>query len=295
MITSDSVRFKLKIDEMKMNINGNIIHDIEKDDYYIIYFDPSIYLQENQKDYQTIMDLIRRKDSKDTIIGGLYNMIKYYRPTKALKIIFSKLASEYKSTLITDDSIINSQSMKISQSHDFEISNLYSLMARKKSTIKPADICNDLFKLFLYDKKLDVEYLVEVIVMYINCIQKEKLKVHGSLFTILINFLRKTKRNMIPMLVQYQSVPDNFEFAMYIIHESKDNAKTFQIGLDMLKRLRKDNFVVLELIKKGYIEEGLIYAKKFKVTLETIPSDVLLLLQVSLKENKKLILDFIST
>lgn len=299
MITNHSVRllaYLILLDEMKVNIKGCMIHEIEKDQYYLLYFDPLIYLQQNfSKEHQAILDLIRRKDSKDTIITGLYDMIKTQQPVKALKLIFSKLVSEYKSTLITDETLINNGVSKMNQ--DFEISNLHSFMTKKKMIIKPADICHDLFKFFLYDKKVEKQYIIELIIMYISCLQKERIKVHTGLVTILLGMLRKgdtMKYTFLPILLQFQSIPDTMELANFILNECEDDSRLLQFGLDILKRLKKHDQLVIELIKRGLIEEALMYVKQNKITLNNIPPEVIKKLQQLISEKKKLFVDFLA-
>ena len=276
---------------MMLDIKGDIVIDLQNKHLYFTYFDPEIFSQQAQREYYTIFDLLRRKNSKDIILNILFTMINQKYPIKIFKSIFAKLIQDYKLTVVTDDNIINNIA-KLSQ--DFEISSLQSLMIKKKMCIKPTEICHDLFKPFIYNKKADKVFIIELIVLYLNFLNKEKIKLNSSFNHVIISLLKQISYEKITMLLQYQSFPDSIELANYILHEAIDNDRIYNLGIDMLKRLKKDELIVIELIKKGLIEEALLYTKNKKIQLSAIPQEVISVLENVIKTKKKLIIDFIN-
>lgn len=310
---------------MKLNIVGSIVHDIEKENFYILYFDSNIYMQQTNKEFYSIIDIMRRQNSKEVVLSSIYNLIKEKRPIKAIKIVFSKIVNEYKLSLSANNSLISNLSGVVS--NDYEIYNLESFMLMKKILIKPTDLSLSVFKIMIYDSKVDKIYLIEVILFFINCLIKEKILVDNSYSTLLvklfnyvynnnkiccnyefsghlnnlnnvdtsINNIYNNKYFIVPMLLQYQALPDNLEIAKFLIDEGNNNEGLFQNGLDMLKRLGKNEVVVTELLKKNLIEEALLYLKQNKITLKNISEDLINKLKELIKTKRNVIIDFVKS
>jgi hypothetical protein len=163
------------------------------------------------------------------------------------------------------------------------------------NTIKLSDICYHVFSYLLYNPKINHEYLLDIIIMFNGIISKEKISQYSGISSIIIFLLRKISKDKLTMLMQFQSLPDSVELALYIINEAIDKERIFNLGIDMLKRLKKDDIIILELFRKGFIEEGLIYLKKKKITLNQIPDDIVDILKENVRKKKKLMIDFINS
>ena len=206
------------------------------------------------------------------------------------------------SNSIKDSLSLSSSSTAINSPHDstnIEMKNMGIVYDRKKVIIKQSDICDELFRLFIFnDYNLNIAYVIELLLLFISSVQKEKIQVHTLLISVLISLIRKieNKNQLITMIIQYQSIPDTFELANFLLNEFAENEKIHSLGLDMMKRMHKFDVIVIELIKKGRLAEALLFCKKYKVSIEVIPDDVkeILKQKMRLTKNKKLIIDFIS-
>ena len=199
--------------------------DLTKDKFYIIYFDPVIFYDQSQIDYQAILHLIRRSNSKKAIINGLFDLIKNKNCIKVIKLIFSKLITDYKSLIKKD---ISNSTIK---DETLEIKNKFYLQEKRNSIIKQSDISEELFKVFVYNKyNIEVIQIIELILFYISCVQREKIQVHVNLISNLISLIKKIphKKQVITMIVQYQSIPDSFELAYFLLKEYSEYEEIYR-------------------------------------------------------------------
>lgn len=291
---------------MTSKFQGNIVEDVLSEEFYYIYFEPSIFYESSPIDsqYQTIFHLIRRRHSKKTIINGIFDLIKRKNSVKVIKFIFNTLVNDYKLLLkpelmlsLTQNSLSTNISLNQIQ-NPLEMRNLGLLVNRKKMIIRQSDLNDDLFKLFIHNSyNENVIVIIELILFFISAVQKEKIQVHVMIISVLISLLRKVKdkRQLITMLIQYQSIPDNYEFASFLIREFYDYDEIHSLGLDMMKRLHKLDVIVLELFKKKRICEALLFAKLNRVTIDHIPEEIKDIIKAFIKhDNKKLLVDFLS-
>lgn len=115
-------------------------------------------------------------------------------------------------------------------------------------------------------------------------------------YEIISNKLIKKCSNftLICILLQYHALQDNYELAKYLIgfdENSKQNS--FQLGLDMLIRLNKHEDVFLALIGNNMLKEALIFIKKYRVVVEALSPESIMLLRKICYENRNLLIDFL--
>lgn len=291
---------KVNFYDMMMNIKGNIIVDLENSDFYYVYFDNDIYNIPFFQNEKIIYNLIRRKNSKITVLNDLYSYILNKKPIKIIMNLLSRLVKDYKSSLfLNENSLVSSLNKSVQQQTNSSIiseeQNINFIIYSKMNTIKLSDICYHVFSYLLYNPKINHEYLLDIIIMFNGIISKEKISQYSGISSIIIFLLRKISKDKLTMLMQFQSLPDSVELALYIINEAIDKERIFNLGIDMLKRLKKDDIIILELFRKGFIEEGLIYLKKKKITLNQIPDDIVDILKENVRKKKKLMIDFINS
>lgn len=265
-----------------------------------MYFDPNVFYEYSPIEYQAIFHLIRRKDSKNAVINGIFDLIKKKNSVKIIKLIFSRLVSDYKLLLKPELMLSNTLSILSTQqiTNPIEMKNYGLILNRKKMILKQTDIAESLFKLFIYnDYQIDVIYILELLIQYISSINKEGIQVHVMLISILISLLKKIKpqKQVITMFIQYHSIPDSFDLASFLIRDYFEHDDIHSLGLDMMKKLHKNDIIVLELLKKRRISEALLFAKTHKVTLEYIPNEIKEIIKECLNDdNRKLLVDFLS-
>lgn len=88
--------------------------------------------------------------------------------------------------------------------------------------------------------------------------------------TMLTDYILKQKDyRLLQSLVQYHVLNDSLELARTLLEiGSKENTQhppAFQMGLDMLQRLKKFDEIVVALINEGYILKSLDYALDYNV------------------------------
>ena len=114
-------------------------------------------------------------------------------------------------------------------------------------------------------------------------------------YEIISNKLIKKVKNfsLISILLQFHALQDNFELAKYLIyHHDEQNHNSFQLGLDMLIRLKKHEEVFLALIGKNMLREALIFIKKYRVIIDSLNPESIHLLRKLCFENISLLIDF---
>jgi hypothetical protein len=118
--------------------------------------------------------------------------------------------------------------------------------------------------------------------------------------------LRKIKNfSLIGIFLQYHSIPDSVELARFLVEEFKPCVENeercknfrhgFQVGLDILIRLKKYEEVFSILINNKMIQEALLFLKRFKVNFEYLNPEAVINLKSLIKENKKLMVDFLQS
>jgi len=164
----------------------------------------------------------------------------------------------------------------------------------RRYIIKQPDIYYNLFENFIYKKNTNYEYVLKVLVYFVNSIQGIGLSIQPS-YEIISNRIIKKCSNftLISILLQYHALQDNYELAKYLIYDGDENKQnSFQLGLDMLIRLNKYEDVFLALINKNMFREAIIFIKKYRVVIESLSPETISLLRKVCLENKNCLIDF---
>jgi hypothetical protein len=229
-------------------------------------------------------------------------MIKSNYSVKILKIIFDKIASILQKNLYSTRNSIGLKLLngQLSQegedkktSHDLTEPQDFSLLW-KKTIIKQPEIYYHLF-LPLEFKNINPEYILKLLILFVNSLLFHGVPVQQSFQTILISLLRKINNfSLISIFLQYHSLPDSIELAKFLIEECpSSDLNAFQMGLDILIRLKKYEEVFMALVNKNMIKEALHFVKRYGVSIDYISSETALNLKKKIMENEQLVIDFI--
>jgi hypothetical protein len=270
---------------------------------YNIYFDTLLYYEYADSKYDALINLTRRKHSKEVIINGLYEMIKSNKDIKLIKQIFKCIVKQ-----IVKNHLKNSNSIKLnpntekkgellmSQLESFrEPSELpipfqYTLF-KKKDLINQMDIYTKLFNIIENNSKyVKPEYAITIMLLFADELKLQRVPLHSQFNKILVSFLKKISHFFTANIYfQYFSFPDSLYLARFLIYdiglnkegnytqENRDQAT--QHGLDMLRRLKKYNEIFKYFIESNQLTKAMIFYKKNKkniLPLKTINEEDLL-------------------
>ena len=270
---------------------------------YNIYFDTLIYYEYADSKFEALINLTRRKHSKEVIINGLYEMIKSNRDIKLIRQIFKCIVKQIvKNHLKHSNSIkLNEKTEKkgellMSQLETFrEPSELpipfqYTIF-KKKDLINQMDIYTKLFNTIENNSKIvKPEYAITIMLLFADELKLQRVPLHPQFNKILVSFLKKISNFFTANIYfQYFSFPDSLFLAKFLIYDiglnkggnytQENREQAIQHGLDMLKRQKKYNEIFKYFIESNQLYKAMNFYKKYKkyfVPLKTINEEDLL-------------------
>ena len=127
-------------------------------------------------------------------------------------------------------------------------------------------------------KPLSDKYSFAVIEEYNRCLMEHQIPQSPSQQTMLTTYILKQKDfRLLQSMIQYHVLADSLELARILLDlgskESRDDQESgkdfykpaFQMGLDMLQRLKKFDEIVVALINEGMILKALDFALDYNV------------------------------
>jgi hypothetical protein len=272
---------------------GSIMIEYKNNNFilYNVYFDPDIYYENCVNKYEALINLTRRKHNKKTIIKGLYELIKSKQKIVFIKEIFKNIVSEIiKNRLKSENNIEISKELKDKSEQLIDQLEYYTkpeilpipfqyTVIKKKDLINQLDIFFELFKSFEFDNKIEPEYIINILIIFINELRIQNVKLHPSYNQILILYLKKIKFYFKESInFQYFNFPDNIELALFLIYEIGLNKTKYftdkckkiaiQHGVDMLYRLKNFENIFLYLINTKNITEAIIISRMYRLNIE---------------------------
>ena len=255
---------------------------------YNIYFDPSIYYDYSDSKYDALVNLTRRKHSKEVIINGLYEMIKSNKDIKLIRQIFKSIVKQ-----IIKNNLKNNRAIKINKYTEEKSELLMSQIEtfrepselpipfqytifKKRDLINQMDIYTKLFNIIENNSNLvKPEYAITIMLLFADELKIQKVPLHPQFNKILVSFLKKISNFFTANIYfQYFSFPDSLYLAKFLIYdiglnkegnypqENRDEAT--QHGLDMLMRLKKYNEIFKYFIESNQLSKAMIFCKKYK-------------------------------
>ncbi len=231
-------------------------------------------------------------------------MIKSNYSAKVLKIIFDKIAAVFQKKLYSTRNSIGMKLLngQLSQDGEDKKTSHYLVGPQnislfwKKTIIKQPEIYYHLF-LPLEFKNINHEYILKLLIEFVNSLVFHGVPVEPSFRTILISLLRKINNfSLISIFLQYHSLPDSVELAKFLIEEcSMYDLNAFQMGLDILIRMKKYEEVFMALINKNMLKEALLFVRRYGISIDYLSSETASSLKKKIMENQDLVLDFISS
>ena len=317
MLSYNNTGFYNKDLRLKGSVTQSAIHSIEEDNsecfntnspvlffvLYNIYFDPLIYYTYSDSKFDALVNLTRRKHSKEVIINGLYEMIKSKKDIKLIRQIFKSIVKQIIKNHLKNNRAIRlnkfteqKSEMLMSQLETFrEPSELpipfqYTIF-KKRDLINQMDIYNKLFNTIENNSNLvKPEYAITIMLLFADELKLQKVPLHPQFNKILVSFLQKISNFFTANIYfQYFSFPDSLYLAKFLIYDiglnkegnySQENRdEAIQHGLDMLKRLNKYNEIFKYFIQSNQLSKALIFYKNNKnniINIKTINEEEML-------------------
>ena len=270
---------------------------------YNIYFDTLLYYEYADSKYEALINLTRRKHSKEVIINGLYEMIKSNKDIKLIRQIFKCIVKQ-----IVKNHLKNNNAVKLNpntekkgellmaqletfrEPSELPIPFQYTIF-KKKDLINQMDIYTKLFNIIENNSKyVKPEYAITIMLLFADELKLQKVPLHPQFNKILVSFLKKISHFFTANIYfQYFSFPDSLYMAKFLIYdiglnkegnytqENRDQAT--QHGLDMLKRLKRYNEIFKYFIESNQLTKAMIFYKRNKkkiLPLKTINEENLL-------------------
>ena len=286
-------------DDTNTNLNAPILYFI----LYNIYFDTLIYYEFADSKFEALINLTRRKHSKEVIINGLYEMIKSNKDIKLIRQIFKCIVKQIvKNHLKHNNSIklnpnaekkgelLMNQLETFREPSELPIPFQYTIF-KKKDLINQMDIYTKLFNTIENNSKyVKPEYAITIMLLFADELKLQKVPLHPQFNKILVSFLKKISNFFTANIYfQYFSFPDSLFMAKFLIYDiglnkegnytQENREQAIQHGLDMLKRQRKYNEIFKYFVESNQLSRAMIFYKKYKkflLPLKTINEEDLL-------------------
>ena len=281
-----------------LRLNGSVIqraiHSIDDDSaevpdtnspslyflLYNIYFDAVIYYEYADSKFEALINLTRRRHSKEVIINGLYEMIKSNKDIKLIRQIFKCIVKQ-----IVKNHLKNSNAIKVNayteqrgellmtqletfrEPSELPIPFQYTLF-KKKDLINQMDIYTKLFNIIENNSKfVKPEYAITIMILFADELKLQKVPLHPQFNKILVSFLKKISNFFTANIYfQYFSFPDSLFLARFLIYEiglnkegnytDENRAQAIQHGLDMFKRLKRYNEIFKYFIESNQLSKA---------------------------------------
>ena len=310
-----------------LRLNGSVmqrgVHAIDEDDsdsltlnypilYFIlynIYFDPQIYYTYCYSKFDALVNLTRRKHSKEVIINGLIEMIKSNKDIKLIRQIFKSIVKQ-----IVKNHLKNNRAIRLNKFTEEKSEQLMTQLEtfrepselpipfqytifKKRDLINQMDIYYKLFNTIENNSNLvKPEYAITIMLLFADELKLQKVPLHPHFNKILVSFLKKISNFFTANIYfQYFSFPDSLYLAKFLIYEigfnkegnySQENREeAIQHGLDMLKRLKKYNEIFKFFIQSNQLSQALIFYKqnkKFMSNIKTINEEEMLVKEMQM-------------
>ena len=323
MLSYTNTSFYNKDLRLKGSVTQCAIHSIEEEDseiayintptlyfvLYNIYFDPLIYYTYSDSKFDALVNLTRRKHSKEVVINGIYEMIKSNKDIKLIRQIFKNIVKQ-----IIKNHLKNSRAIKLNKFTEEKTELLMSQLEtfrepselpipfqytifKKRDLINQMDIYYKLFNTIeINPNEVKPEYAITIMLLFADELKLQKVPLHPQFNKILVSFLQKISNFFTANIYfQYFSFPDSLYLAKFLIYDiglnkegnyTKENREeAIQHGLDMLKRLKKYNEIFKYFIQSNQLAKALLFLKNnknFMTNIKTIDEEEILVKQMTL-------------
>lgn len=136
-------------------------------------------------------------------------------------------------------------------------------VSRCQTVVSQEDMYSHVLSTFVESKKVKYKFMVAVLVEYIRSLNQFEIEVEHYLYELIINLLVHNKRfYQLHQFLQYHVISDSKPLACLMLSLESTYPPTYQLALDMLKRLNTANEEIIEvLLSKRQLLPALRYVR----------------------------------
>jgi hypothetical protein len=241
--------------------------DIRSCSFKTLKINPSLLIENHPDDEKIILFLLRRDNCKSKVLAKLKESLLQYTPIKKLEVIFSTLASAY--ALLRDE---RKNIKKIRALSDY-----FQHLELTTTDINPHDemktengvtvlMQSDIY-FFVFDPvykmTADIRYFADSLFSFVYFFMQSGVSVHFSIQYLLFKVLIKIEDfKKVQNLVENKFFTDSQDIALFLTslgktEISKKFPACFNLGVDMLQRLKLPDLIAQELSDQDYYFEAL--------------------------------------
>jgi Colon cancer-associated protein Mic1-like len=260
------VLFHTEIDPHCIIIGKEFYVDVINGKLFVLKTEPFLLVENYPNVIESILFLLRRDKSlveallmiKKCLVNKV-DLLKLTQFFNVTNYCYKQTAMMRKQKRKPEDQV--NKSKKGSEINNQSEKKVLQLKSETGMTILlQSDIFLKVFKPF-YKEVKDYEYLSKVLIAYIYSLVAQDLHVHVSHQHLLVKTLIKLKNfRLIQHLIQYQLIANNIDIALLLTTlegTQEKYSELFQIGVDMMYRLKSFVNLVKILAQRGDLYEAL--------------------------------------
>lgn len=189
--------------------------------------------------------LLLRKESKMVILTVFKQALTPGRQCSlpVLARMFDKLNLAYKN-YSQEIELAAQQSPDASRNHSPQ-----KQLSRCQTVVTQEDMYSHVLSMFVENKDIKYKFMVAVLVEYIRSLNQFEIEVEHYLYELIINLLVRNKCfYQLHQFLQYHVIGDSKPLACLMLSLENDYPPTYQLALDMLKRLNTANEEIIEVL-----------------------------------------------
>jgi hypothetical protein len=264
-------------------VDNNIIADLDSDSLNLIDLNPSVLIENHPDDIKSIKFLLRRVNCKIKVLDRIKQSIMQLLPIKKLEVVFETLARSYHLVQDSNEYEINSKKQSENSEHLEEGNLEVNINVETKNELGLTVLLqSDLyFSVFApaYKEIKDFKYLAEVIYLFMHYLIQYSVDVHLSIQYLLFKiFVKNNEFLRIQKLVEIKFFNDSQDIALLLTSLGKTEKiqsfpNCYNLGIDMLNRLKLFDVVAQELLDQSFYYETLDLLKNKNINNQYLKSE----------------------
>lgn len=287
---------------------GFSLDSIRNTTFYYTYFDPALFYQAylNSETFEPVTNLTPRKNSREIILNALINMIIQGNKVLIINLVFRHILHLLNQSYKNGNKAIypHARSPNINNSNTnhkpAEIASPSELPkpeykpANKNTRITQSDVLLTFVKQFKNHPTVKPLYIIEILMHFLKSLKMLHIPIQENFNDILLSFVVKHDDvSSLFIFLQYGSIPETVGLANYLFKKSEFNDALFQMGIDILIRLKRYDELVNILLQRNRTKEAILLIMNYNLNKKTFVRKIKGCLKVN-ADNKIIIQQFLN-
>lgn len=248
-------------------VDDEVIADLTNLALRTFKFNPSVLIGNHPDEVKVVFFLLRRENCKLKVLDRIKGMLIHKISIKKLEAIFSTMALTYKLSLEDSEYEMNAAKLSENSKHyESSTSEVNPNIEVKSGSGVTIILQSDLyFCVFapIYKEIPDLNYFSQVLYTFIHYLIQNNIEVQLSIQYLLFKVMIKNGENLrVQKLVEMKFFTDSQDIALFLTSLGKSTRITsfpncFNLGIDMLFRLKMPELVAQELADQEFYLESL--------------------------------------